>query len=63
MGKFSALRNPQPVVALRLRIYLKSLRPAWLEIVDAADWLRGDPAAREDALARVPAFFGRYLLD
>jgi dienelactone hydrolase len=48
---------------LRLRIYLKSLRPAWLEIVDAADWLRGDPAAREDALARVPAFFGRYLLD
>jgi replication initiation protein RepC len=26
----------------RPRIYLKSPRPAWPEIVDAADWLRGE---------------------
>jgi replication initiation protein RepC len=25
----------------RLRTYLKSPRPGWPEIVDAADWLRG----------------------
>jgi replication initiation protein RepC len=30
------------VLAPRLRIYLKSPRPAWPEIVDAADWLRGE---------------------
>jgi replication initiation protein RepC len=29
-------------LAPRLRIYLKSSRPAWPEIVDAADWLRGE---------------------
>jgi replication initiation protein RepC len=29
-------------VAPRLRTYLKSPRPAWPEIVDAADWLRGE---------------------
>ena len=29
-------------LAPRLRIYLKSPRPAWPEIVDAADWLRGE---------------------
>ena len=30
------------MLAPRLRIYLKSPRPAWPEIVDAADWLRGE---------------------
>jgi replication initiation protein RepC len=30
------------VLAPRLRPYLKSPRPAWPEIVDAADWLRGE---------------------
>ena len=29
-------------MAPRLRTYLKSLRPAWPEVVDAADWLRGE---------------------
>ncbi|MDQ2762296.1 MAG: replication initiation protein RepC [Pseudomonadota bacterium] len=29
-------------LAPRLRTYLKSPRPAWPEIVDAADWLRGE---------------------
>jgi len=29
-------------LAPRLRPYLKSPRPAWPEIVDAADWLRGE---------------------
>jgi len=29
-------------MAPRLRTYLKSPRPAWPEIVDAADWLRGE---------------------
>ena len=29
-------------LAPRLRTYLTSARPAWPEIVDAADWLRGD---------------------
>jgi len=29
-------------LAPRLRIYLKSPRPAWPAIVDAADWLRGE---------------------
>ena len=29
-------------MAPRLRIYLKSPRPVWPEIVDAADWLRGE---------------------
>jgi replication initiation protein RepC len=29
-------------LAPRLQIYLKSPRPAWPEIVDAADWLRGE---------------------
>ncbi|MDX6622002.1 MAG: replication initiation protein RepC [Gaiellales bacterium] len=30
------------ILAPRLRTYLKSPRPAWPEIVDAADWLRGE---------------------
>jgi replication initiation protein RepC len=30
------------LLAPRLRTYLKSPRPAWPEIVDAADWLRGE---------------------
>jgi replication initiation protein RepC len=30
------------MLAPRLRTYLKSPRPAWPEIVDAADWLRGE---------------------
>jgi replication initiation protein RepC len=30
------------MLAPRLRTYLASPRPAWLEIVDAADWLRGE---------------------
>jgi replication initiation protein RepC len=30
------------MLAPRLRIYLKSPRPAWPDIVDAADWLRGE---------------------
>jgi replication initiation protein RepC len=29
-------------LAPRLRTYLKSPRPAWPEVVDAADWLRGE---------------------
>jgi replication initiation protein RepC len=29
-------------LAPRLRTYLKSPRPAWPEIIDAADWLRGE---------------------
>jgi replication initiation protein RepC len=30
------------ILAPRLRTYLTSPRPAWPEIVDAADWLRGE---------------------
>jgi replication initiation protein RepC len=30
------------VLAPRLRVYLKTPTPAWPEIVDAADWLRGE---------------------
>lgn len=29
-------------LAPRLRPYLASPRPAWPEIIDAADWLRGE---------------------
>jgi len=36
--------SPQELMRLapRLRVYLQSPRPAWPEIVDAADWLRGE---------------------
>jgi replication initiation protein RepC len=30
------------MLAPRLRPYLTSPRPAWPEVVDAADWLRGE---------------------
>jgi hypothetical protein len=30
------------ILAPRLRIYLTTPRPVWRDIVDAADWLRGE---------------------
>jgi hypothetical protein len=46
------------VLALRLRPYLTSPRPAWAEIVDAADWLRGGPWRVAVALGRGLPFDG-----
>jgi hypothetical protein len=37
-------------LALRLRTYLKSPRPAWPEIVDDADWLRGELGVSQSLL-------------
>jgi replication initiation protein RepC len=46
-------------LAPRLRTYLQSPRPAWPEIVDAADWLRGELGVSQSLWGEACVAMGR----
>jgi replication initiation protein RepC len=46
-------------LAPRLRTYLRSPRPAWPEIIDAADWLRGELGVSKSLWGEACAAMGR----
>ena len=47
------------VLAPRLRAYLKTPTPAWPEIVDAADWLRGEMGVSKSLWGEACVAMGR----
>ena len=46
-------------LAPRLRTYLKTPRPAWPEIIDAADWLRGEMGVSKSLAGEACIAMGR----